>query len=503
MTRCVLNLNPTPANVSDADEAPNVLPVLSSSATNINSRKLMQVPWDHSGKHPGNRPFWSLLTNTVDIAWSYLFRRVEIDHEPTHEGGLVYASIHINGLVDPLAIMKSQSRRIISIGRHDIMTMPVIGWLTRRMGSQPVIRKAEIEGGFADKELATKIYQRSMLTMANCIASGHAAIVMPEGKSHQDSHLHALRTGPLRFTLNAASIAHHRGLDNPMIQPVGLHYRCHHWFRTDIYVEFGEPLIIPLVGEEETHRRVSEGEWIEPPAEHVIPLKEELFDKLSPITPDAPDWETYRAWHLLGHRRANQDGSRLSSYKEEVLAAREVRDSSPTDSVLNKAREVAQILHSHDLDSRSLDSEGRIKRESSFFSAILGSLLMLLSSPISIPSTGLQAFIGWYVGDRTDEGVDARTTHHMIGAVFSPLLMWPLISFIAGIFVVGLEPVLLAFVILSLPVFHISNLVFLRGYDLWVDYGDAKRRNSLANSEEGRRLEEVTTQIDSELVVLK
>ena len=503
MTRCVLNLNPTPANVSDADEAPNVLPVLSSSATNINSRKLMQVPWDHSGKHPGNRPFWSLLTNTVDIAWSYLFRRVEIDHEPTHEGGLVYASIHINGLVDPLAIMKSQSRRIISIGRHDIMTMPVIGWLTRRMGSQPVIRKAEIEGGFADKELATKINQRSMLTMANCIASGHAAIVMPEGKSHQDSHLHALRTGPLRFTLNAASIAHHRGLDNPMIQPVGLHYRCHHWFRTDIYVEFGEPLIIHLVGEEETHRRVSEGEWIEPPAEHVIPLKEELFDKLSPITPDAPDWETYRAWHLLGHRRANQDGSRLSSYKEEVLAAREVRDSSPTDPVLNKAREVAQILHSHDLDSRSLDSEGRIKRESSFFSAILGSLLMLLSSPISIPSTGLQAFIGWYVGDRTDEGVDARTTHHMIGAVFSPLLMWPLISFIAGIFVVGLEPVLLAFVILSLPVFHISNLVFLRGYDLWVDYGDAKRRNSLANSEEGRRLEEVTTQIDSALVVLK
>ena len=503
MTRCVLNLNPTPANVSDADEAPNVLPVLSSSATNINSRKLMQVPWDHSGKHPGNRPFWSLLTNTVDIAWSYLFRRVEIDHEPTHEGGLVYASIHINGLVDPLAIMKSQSRRIISIGRHDIMTMPVIGWLTRRMGSQPVIRKAEIEGGFADKELATKINQRSMLTMANCIASGHAAIVMPEGKSHQDSHLHVLRTGPLRFTLNAASIAHHRGLDNPMIQPVGLHYRCHHWFRTDVYVEFGEPLLIPLVGDEETHRRVSEGEWIEPPAEHVIPLKEELFDKLSPITPDAPDWETYRAWHLLGHRRANQDGSILSSYKEEVLAAREVRDSSPTDSVLNKAREVAQILHSHDLDSRSLDSEGRIKRESSFVSAILGSLLMLLASPISIPSTGLQAFIGWYVGDRTDEGVDARTTHHMIGAVFSPLLMWPLISFIAGIFVVGLEPVLLAFVILSLPVFHISNLVFLRGYDLWVDYGDAKRRNSLANSEEGRRLEEVTTQIDSELVVLK
>ena len=511
MTRCVLNLNPSPSNVSEADEAPDVLPVLSSSATRINARKLMQVPWDHSGRHPGNRLFWELLSGAVYLAWPYLFRRVEIDQEPKHNGGLVYASIHINGLVDPLAIMKGQSRRIISIGRHDIMTMPVIGWLTRRMGSQPVIRKAEIEGGFADKELATTINQRSMLTMANCIASGHAAIVMPEGKSHQDSHLHALRTGPLRFTLNAASIAHHRGLDNPMIQPVGLHYRCHHWFRTDIYVEYGEPLPIPLVGDEETHRRIAEGEWIEPPAESVIPLKEELYEKLVPITPDAPDWETYRARHILGHRKAIQDGKSLNSYKEEVIAAREVRNSTVSESVLDSASEAAQILHSNDLDARSLTPEGKIRQENRGASALLGILMMALASPISIPTTGLQALVGWYAGNNTDEGIDARTTHHMIGAILSPLIMWPLISFIAGFFIIGPHPVLLILVMLSLPIihpsladiFHLSNLIFLKGYDLLVDYGDAKRRKNLANSDQGSRLEQLITQIDSELVVLK
>ena len=511
MTRCVLNHRPRAYIMTEPHEAPDVLPALSSSATRINSQKLMQVPWDHSGKHPGNRPFWLLLSNAVYMAWSYLFRRVEIDHEPTHEGGLVYASIHINGLVDPLAIMKSQSRRIISIGRHDIMTMPVIGWLTRRMGSQPVIRKAEIEGGFADKELATKINQRSMLTMANCIASGHAAIVMPEGKSHQDSHLHALRTGPLRFTLNAASIAHHRGLDNPMIQPVGLHYRCHHWFRTDIYVEFGEPLPIPLVGDEETHRRIAEGEWIEPPAENVIPLKEELYEKLATITPDAPDWETYRAWHILGHRRAIRDGKSLDSYKEEVLAAREVRNSTVLDSVLDTASEAAQILYSNDLDARSLNPEGKIRQGTLVAPALLGVLMMALASPISIPSTGLQALVGWYAGDRSDEGIDARTTHHMIGAILSPLIMWPIITLIAGFFVFGFHPVLLILVFLSLPlvhlsladIFHFSNLLFLRGYDLWTDYGDSKRRTNLANSAQGSRLEQLITQIDSELVVLK
>lgn len=296
-----------------------------------------------------------------------------------------------------------------------------------------------------------------------------------------------------------------------MIQPVGLHYRCHHWFRTDIYVEFGEPLPIPLVGDEETHHRIAEGEWIEPPAENVIPLKEELYEKLAPITPDAPDWETYRAWHILGHRQAIQDGKSLDSYKEEVLAAREVRNSTVPDSVLDTASEAAQILHSNDLDARSLNPEGKIRQEKRGASALLGVLMMALASPISIPTTGLQALVGWYAGNHSDEGIDARTTHHMIGAILSPLIMWPIISLIAGFFVFGFHPVLLILVLLSLPImhpsladiFHFSNLVFLKGYDLCIDYGDAKRRNSLANSAEGSRLEQLITQIDSELVVLK
>ena len=33
----------------------------------------------------------------------------------------------------------------------------------------------------------------------------------------------------------------------PIIQPVGLHFRCHHWFRTDVYVEYPEPLQIPVI----------------------------------------------------------------------------------------------------------------------------------------------------------------------------------------------------------------------------------------------------------------
>ena len=105
--------------------------------------------------------------------------------------------MHINGLVDPMSLVLSQDRKVISMGRHDLMTMPLIGWFSRRMGSQPVIRKPEIRLGVADEEYASRINQRTLLTMTNCIAAGHNAVVMPEGKSHQDSRLHRFKTGPI------------------------------------------------------------------------------------------------------------------------------------------------------------------------------------------------------------------------------------------------------------------------------------------------------------------
>lgn len=489
------------AYVADSQEAPDLDPALSSGAMNINPRKLERVPWDHSGRHPGSRPFWTVLLWVVDIAWSIIFRRAHIDPTPETNGGAVFASIHINGLVDPLAIVKSQRTPFVSIGRHDIMTMPVIGWMTRRMGSQPVIRRAELKGGVSDPEFAAKINQRSMLTMANCIASGHPAVVMPEGKSHQDSKLHALRTGTLRFTLNAASIAHSRGLPTPVIQPVGLHYRCHHWFRTEAYIEFGEPINIPLVDDPLHNSKLVDGEWAEPPAEQVIPLRDELYERLSKITPNSPDWETYRAWHLLGHLSAIKGGSRLSSYKQEVLAAREIRDSNPPGPLLEKAIEAADILHSMDLDATALDENAKVDRRKSFARGIVGVLLMLVTAPIVVISSGLQTLAGWYQGDNSDEGIDARTTHHMIGGVFSPLLFWPAASLAFTLLFTLSNPLIeFAFAFTSILV---TNFIFLRGYDWWVDFRTSLRCAKLAHSASGKRLEELIDEIESSLVVLK
>lgn len=492
--------------MADNDPAPNIDPVLSSGAMKLRRKKLDNLPWDHSGRHPGNSFFWHLIIQMMNVAWRYIFRSRQVDSPPSYTGGRIFSSIHINGLVDPMSLVLSQDRKVISMGRHDLMTMPLIGWFSRRMGSQPVIRKPEIRLGVADEEYASMINQRTLLTMTNCIAAGHNAVVMPEGKSHQDSRLHRFKTGPIRFGINAAAIAEKKGQGAPALQPVGLHYRRHYWFRTDVFVEFREPIPIEPPSDPEHGLKLVNGDWVEPPHEQVNSLKDELFRELSIVTPDAPDWPTYRGWHLLAHIVAIQSGSSLGTFKDEVIAAREVRNllsnGELSEEALKPSIEAAEILHSHNLDGRAIYGSGVLA--TTHWGGFLGSLfLMLIAAPLTLVSTGAQATLAWYLGDRTDEGVDARTTYHMLAAMFSPVLFWPPIAAAITFSVIGKSPLLVPGVLLMIIAFHLSNLVFLVGYDLLADFTNSRRRSRLASSSEGAKLEELLSKTRSALNLSK
>ncbi len=488
-----------------SDSAPDIDPRLSRGATKLRKRKLDNLPWNHSGRHPGSPIFWHLITLMNKISWRYIFRRRQVDDLPDYDGGRILCAMHLNGLVDPMTLTYAQDRRVISMGRHDLMTMPLIGWFARRMGSQPVIRRPEIESGVSDQNYAKEINDRTLLTMTNCIASGHNAIVMPEGKSHQDSRPHRFKTGPMRFALNAASIAEKRGHPKPALQPVGLHYRCHFWFRTDVFVEFPAPIPISAPDNPEQRNRLSSGTWVEPPAEQVNLLRDELFAAVSEVTPNAPDWDTHRAWHLIGHLRAQENGEPLGSLREEVLAARDVRDSltgrEDVERVMDPSIKAARILHSHELDARSI-LDGQISHRRLWSKGLLGLILMALASPVTFTSTGFQAFIAWFLGDRTDEGIDARTTYHMLAAMFSPILFWPPLAVLASLAVSPISFMTIPISLSIMVVIHLLNILFLFGYDLWTDFADSSRRAKLASSEQGKSLEKLIEEIRSNLNLL-
>tara|TARA_Y100001956_G_C4083685_1_gene169625 strand:- start:132 stop:1061 length:930 start_codon:yes stop_codon:yes gene_type:complete len=309
----------------------------------------------------------------------------------------------------------------------------------------------------------------------------------------------------MRFALNASAIAKKKCTSSPAIQPVGLHFRCHHWFRTDVFVEFPDPIIVDPPDKPGLAQKLTSGVWEEPPSEQVNQLRKQLFESLSPITPDAPDWETYRAWHLIGHIRANNHNSTLESFRDEVLSARDVRNSlsgrKDKDKLIQPSIEAAEILHSHDLDGRCIKGTG-LSSEKLWTKAIIGLSLMAVTAPITIPSTGIQALFAWYFGDRTDEGIDARTSFHMLAGMFSPVLFWPPLSVAIAIVV---HPLSMATPLISVALmisFHCANLIFLLGYDLWTDFTYSVRIARLDSSDKAERLRYLLSEIQSNLNLL-
>ena len=491
----------------------DIAPELSKSAKKMNMRKLESVPWAHDGSHPGSGWFWKFLTTILLIPWAYLFRRKEVEKPFQTDGGRLCVATHVNGLVDPISItMSNPNQRMVTLGRHDLTTsVPFISWIARRIGSQPVIRKAEQVEGIAEAEFAHYLNQRSMLTVAHALSGGFCAIIMPEGVGHQDSQLRHLRTGSMRSAINAASIAKERNIPPPVFQPIGLHFRVHHWFRTDLFLEQIEPVSVPFNPILEDRQKLMQGIWVEPPEDLVIKLRDELTSKLAPISRDAPDWETYRSWQLLAHIVSIDKEINLSSYKQEVLATRNVRKKirqNPNPILEKSAKDASKILHSYDIDGRIINSDMEITNKSNLIRGLFGLIIMTFCAPITLTSSGIQALMAWYLGNKTDEGIDARTTYHMLAALISPLIFWPIVSLIHFIVIhkmIYSLPIFSFpfFLIISIFIYHYSNLLFLQGYDMWSDFRFMLKGKTLKKSDDGLKFTKLIKEIRTNLDVLK
>ncbi len=213
------------------------------------------------------------------------------------------------------------------------------------------------------------------------------------------------------------------------------------------------------------------------------------------MTPDADSWDEHRAWHLLGHLHGHARGAPLKSWKEEVLAAREIRNRiREGDSILNEAMEsatrISRNLDDVGLDGRAFCSTGiRQPKYSEKLAFIPAILLAILAGPLTTISSGLMILAGKILGDKTDEGLDARTTYHVLAALLGPLLIWPIPAIIVTIFLMttfSLSPLIAIVILLITPfAFHVSNLIAMRAWDLHTQSRDARRLQRFSKSKQG------------------
>ena len=456
----------------------------SASSRRLNRRGLERVRWKHDGTHPGSPFAWKVLRGMLRLSWFTQFRNREISGAETidPDRGLVALAWHTAGLVDPMVIVQSCEKRFIMVGRHDLMTRPIIGRWARWIGSQPVLRQREIDEGTTDADFARKINHRSLLTVAHTISGGHGCVIMPEGTSQIDPRMMPLRSGSMRIALNAAAAAQAREHPLPSIRPVGLHFREAWKFRTDCYVEFGQEIAIDDILDDEVVDSLLKGEWKEPNFDSVNTLRDRVKQSLDILTPDADDWDEFHSWSIISHIEKDAANTPHETWSSEVHGIRDVRDrirSGKLDSeIMEPASRIQKILKSSSLDPRSISAEGvKSPPPMRWYRAIWGLLLMLMTAPLAI-FTLPQALLAWYIGNNSDEGLDARSTFHIMAVTFSPVLIWPYLIFGTSEIVLmnytelTAWPITLISVtsaIFMMPFLHISNLIFLKGYDAFFD----------------------------------
>lgn len=450
--------HPDPNELYDGavDHRGDALPYLSKSAKNMKMEELLDTPMpSFSGSTPGSY-FWTKV-----LYW--ICRRISAVQFRTHEAtgisnipldrGTLCCAWHTNGILDALQITLKHPKHFVLGARHDLVTRPMLGWWTRKMAVQPVVRKAELLRGGCSEEEANFLNGRSLLTLASGIAHGFGCVLFPEGTSHNNSYMLRFRTGPVRTVLAAGALASSLDKELPVLIPIGLHFRVREHFRTDVWVEYGEPIQLTKSDiPQDLIDAVANGSWSEPPAEIVFKLRDKLRIEMEPITPNVAEWEEYRALHLLGHIEQRMQNNSPNTWRKEVLAARGVRDrivkqervvvndepkpDTIEHPIIKPAISAAQILKDNNLDGRDLNAKGtdlRFANLSKLPISLVRSFAFIALLPVFLLSLAPQVILGRLLGDSTDEGVDARTSYQFLAAMFGSLLIWPIASTIAVI----------------------------------------------------------------------
>jgi 1-acyl-sn-glycerol-3-phosphate acyltransferase len=173
-------------------------------------------------------PAFSVVCNAA--AWVYYRFTVAGERVPP-TGPVLLVANHPNSLLDPVLVSAAARRPVRFLAKAPLFTDRKVGWAVRASGAIPVYRRVdnpEAMGGNVDTFRA-----------AHAALAGGAAIgIFPEGISHNEPGIAAVKTGAARIALGA--LAQH---PEPFpIVPVGLVFRRKDVFRSEALAVIGRPV---------------------------------------------------------------------------------------------------------------------------------------------------------------------------------------------------------------------------------------------------------------------
>lgn len=361
-----------------------------------------------------------LIISLIHVITNTFFRRIDVVGEENIpiEGPVIFAGNHPNALMDGWLLTARCGRWPLHfMANAKLWKYRLLGRMLDASGAVPVYRREEHDGDVDNSKAFDKLYE--VIEAGNCMG------IFPEGVSHTESQLSKLKTGTARIALSVAS----RGKVKVTIIACGLNYIHRHRFRSQVLIEFGEPIVI-------------DNEWLKKFAsderDTVRQLTDHLAEALNSVTLNAPDWSTLR--FIQAARRLYKPATAKLSpgeyielnrrFVETYLRAGDEPEMIAFRNAVDDYQSRLEVLGLKDYQLRQKVSVGKAFRR-----LLMRSISMMLLLPVAIPGVLLHLPVGWIaavVGERFSYEEDDIATLK----VFATIALLPMLYLIAT-FLIG------------------------------------------------------------------
>ncbi|MFD3002234.1 lysophospholipid acyltransferase family protein [Pontibacter toksunensis] len=180
---------------------------------------------------------YAILKLIYKTGLQVFFRRFEARNRSLmpDEGPLLVVSNHPNTFMDPIVTASLLNQPVHFIAKSTVFGSGFQNWMLRQMHLIPIHRREDNPDQAVSNDEA-------FAASFKALQQKKTLLIFPEGNSFNQRRLRKLKTGTARIALGAEADADYSlGIK---ILPVGINYAAPTRFRSDVFVNIGEPITV-------------------------------------------------------------------------------------------------------------------------------------------------------------------------------------------------------------------------------------------------------------------